>query len=612
MKQLFFLILILATVTLSAQPADRWQQRAEYEMEIDFDVKKHQYKGKQTLTYYNNSPDTLDRVFYHLYFNAFQPGSMMDVRQGSLDSDPRVGSRISKLAPNEIGYQKVMSLKQDGKDTKYEIVGTILEVDLAKPILPNSKTVLVMEHEAQVPLQIRRSGRMNKEGIDYSMAQWYPKLSEYDYQGWHANPYIGREFHGVWGDFDVKISIDEDYVVGASGYIQNPEEVGHGYNESGKQKAKKGKITYHFKAPNVHDFVWAADPDYKHTTLKSKEGVLMRFFYQENKTTKDNWEALPAIMDEVFQYANKTYGKYPYEVYSFIQGGDGGMEYPMATLITGERPLNSLVGVSIHELMHSWYQMVLGTNESLYAWMDEGFTSYASADITNHLRKKKVLQGDPVANPYARDFLGYGFFAKNGYEEPLSTHADHFTSNRAYGAGSYTKGSIFMAQLKYIVGEEAFKKGILRYYDTWKFKHPNPNDFIRVMEKESDLELDWYREYMVNTTHTIDYGVEEYMEMEGKKYLKLSKVGIFPMPVDVLVTYEDGTQEFFNIPLRIMRGEKPAMKVDNATYTTAEDWPWTNGEYLLEVKKAVKAAEIDPMRGMLDVELDNNEWEAGS
>ncbi|MEL6945227.1 MAG: M1 family aminopeptidase, partial [Bacteroidota bacterium] len=252
----------------------------------------------------------------------------------------------------------------------------------------------------------------------------------------------------------------------------------------------------------------------------------------------------------------------------------------------------------------------LGTNESLYAWMDEGFTSYVSTDITNHLRKKKILQGDPSANPYAREFLGYGFFAKNGAEEPLSTHADHFLSNRAYGAGSYSKGSIFMAQLKYIIGEEAFKNGLLRYYNTWKFKHPNPNDFIRIMEKESGLELDWYKEYMVNTTHTIDYGVEEYLEMDGKKYLKLSKVGVFPMPVDILVTYEDDTQEFINIPLRIMRGEKSAMKVDNATYRLAEDWPWTNLEYLLEVQKAVKAAEIDPNRGMLDVELDNNEWEA--
>ena len=186
-----------------AQAADRWQQAADYKMEIDFDVQKHQYKGTQTLVYTNNSPDTLDRVFYHLYFNAFQPESMMDMRQYNIDSDRRVGSRISKLAPDEQGYQKVNSLTQDGKPTQFEHVGTILEVDLAEPILPDQSTTLVMNWDAQVPLQIRRSGRMNSEGIDYSMAQWYPKLSEYDYQGWHATPYIGREFHGVWGDFDV-------------------------------------------------------------------------------------------------------------------------------------------------------------------------------------------------------------------------------------------------------------------------------------------------------------------------------------------------------------------------------------------------------------------------
>ncbi|MEM1326024.1 MAG: M1 family metallopeptidase [Bacteroidota bacterium] len=608
LKLSYFLLLFFAPFFLQAQAADRWQQAIDYKMEIDFDVKKHQYKGNQVIVYTNNSPDTLNRVFYHLYFNAFQPGSQMDMRQYNVDSDRRVGTRISKLGPDELGYQKVSSLMQDGKPTKYETVGTILEVALAEPILPGAKTTLVMKWDAQVPLQIRRSGRMNKEGIDYSMAQWYPKLSEYDYQGWHANPYIGREFHGVWGDFDVKISIDKDYVVGATGYIQNPNDVGHGYSKSKKMPVvKDGKITYHFKAPNVHDFVWGADPDYKHTTRKTKSGVLMRFFYQENKKTKENWEMLPEVMEEVFAYANKNFGQYPYEVYSFIQGGDGGMEYPMATLITGERVFPSLVGVSVHELMHSWYQMVLGTNESLYPWMDEGFTSYASNEIMNHLRKKNKLQGEAVENPQARDFLGFAFFAKSGAEEPLSTHADHYMSNRAYGVGSYTKGSIFMAQLKYIIGEEAFRKGILRYYDTWKFKHPNPNDFIRVMEKESGLELDWYKEYMVNTTHTIDYAVEDYNQ--SSRTLTLKREGMMPMPIDLLITYQDGTKEMINIPMAIMRGAKPAMKMDNVSYMTAPDWGWTNPLYELQLRKPMASAEIDPNRGMVDVELDNNTFE---
>src|SRR5699024_7117030 len=237
-------------------------------MEVEMDVNSHQFFGKQHLVYYNNSPDTLHKVYYHLFLNAFQPNSMMDVRSRTIaDPDTRVASRIQHLTSEEIGYQKVKKLKQDGKSVKFEEDGTILEVLLAKPILPNSKTVLEMEFQAQVPLQIRRTGRHNAEGIAYSMAQWFPKMVEYDYEGWHANPYVGREFHGVWGDFDVKITIDSAYTVAGTGYLQNAHEIGHGYTDGEvKPKVKKGKLTWHFKATDVHDFVWAADPNYIHVT----------------------------------------------------------------------------------------------------------------------------------------------------------------------------------------------------------------------------------------------------------------------------------------------------------------------------------------------------------
>ena len=204
----------LFAATLMAQSADRWQQRAEYVMDIDFDIKTHQFKGKQKIVYTNNSPDVLNKVFYHLYFNAFQPGSMMDVRSRTItDPDRRVGDRISKLSESEIGYHKISSFMQDGKKCNYHVEGTILEVELATPISPNSKTTLVMEFDSQVPVQVRRSGRDSREGVNYSMSQWYPKLSEYDYQGWHANPYVGREFHGVWGDFEVNITIDRSMTI---------------------------------------------------------------------------------------------------------------------------------------------------------------------------------------------------------------------------------------------------------------------------------------------------------------------------------------------------------------------------------------------------------------
>ncbi len=283
---------ILCLPALTWAQADRWQQRAEYQMEIDFDVDKDQFKGTQRLVYYNNSPDTLTRVFYHLYFNAFQPGSAMDVRSRNLpDPDGRVGARISKLKPNEIGYLKINKLTQDGKELKHLTEGTILEVTLDKPILPKSKVVFDMNFDGQVPIQIRRSGRDNAEGVDYSMAQWYPKMAEYDYQGWHANPYIAREFYGIWGDFDVKISIDKNYVIGGTGYLQNPEEIGHGYLPEGQtpKPAKGAKLTWHFKAPNVHDFVWAADPNYTHTSLKRPDGLTLNFFYLKTERNQDNW-----------------------------------------------------------------------------------------------------------------------------------------------------------------------------------------------------------------------------------------------------------------------------------------------------------------------------------
>ena len=176
----------------SPATATYWQQHVDYKMDIDMDVNNYQYQGKQTLVYTNNSPDVLDRVYYHLFFNAFQPGSEMDVRSQTIaDPDARVGSRIGQLKPNEIGYIKVNSLKQNGTTLTHETVGTVLEVKLANPIKPGEKVTFTMDFDAQVPAQIRRTGRNNEEGVALSMSQWYPKLAEYDFEGWHADPYIG-------------------------------------------------------------------------------------------------------------------------------------------------------------------------------------------------------------------------------------------------------------------------------------------------------------------------------------------------------------------------------------------------------------------------------------
>ncbi|MEX2569641.1 MAG: M1 family metallopeptidase [Cyclobacteriaceae bacterium] len=580
-------------------------------MEVDMDVKSNQYTGKQIIAYSNHSPDTLHRVFFHLYYNAFQPNSIMDERSRTIgDPDRRVGGRISLLTNDEIGFLHVKSLKINGLETNFKAVETILEVDLPQPILPNSTALFESEFEGQVPLQIRRSGRDNAEGVRYSMSQWYPKIANYDEQGWHANPYIGREFYGVLGDFDVKITIDKDYVLGGTGYLQNANEIGHGYEAPNTrvEKPTGPRLTWHFHAPKVHDFMWAADPKYTHDRIEMENGITIHHLYIKSKETKENWEQLKKYTPKAIDFLSENFGQYPYKQFTVLQGGDGGMEYPMSTLITGHRTLGSLVGVMVHELAHTWFHGVLATNESLYPWMDEGFTTFAS-----NLCMAELFNEDPSKNPQKGVYVSYERLVKSGLEEPLATHADHFHTNIAYSVAAYSKGALFLAQLGYIIGEEIRDKAMLRYWNTWQFKHPNANDITRIMEKESDMELDWYKEYWVYTTKTIDYAIKSVEEQEESTRITLERRGQMPMPIDLVITYRDGQQETVYLPLPMMRGEKPTeVEMPQRSFTQA--WPWTHPEAEVILKKAksqIKSIEIDPSQRMADINRENNrlEWE---
>ncbi len=580
-----------------------WQQHVDYTMNIDVDADANQYKGTQTLVYTNNSPDVLDRVFYHLYFNAFQPGSEMDVRSLNIaDPDGRVADRISKLAPDEIGYIKPTMLTQDGTPLKYEIAGTVLEVTLNSPIQPGATTTFNMEWDAQVPLQIRRSGRDNAEGVKFSMTQWYPKMAEYDFQGWHADPYIGREFHSPWGDFDVTINIDKDFTVAGTGYSAANVKGSKEYKKV--ENAGKGKRTWNFVAPNVHDFTWAADKDYIHDQYEAENGVTLNFYYKDNPEIKENWKNLQPKTAEILAYFNEHIGQYPYKQYSVIQGGDGGMEYAMCTLITGERKFESLVGVTAHEFAHTWFQFLLATNEGKHEWMDEGFTSYISAEAMNYIENKQ----NP--NVHAGSYRGYQFLATSGKEQPATTHADRYAENRTYSIIAYAKGAVFMSQLGYVIGKENLDKTIKRYFDEWAFKHPTPNDFIRVAEKVSGMELDWYLMDFMQTTNTIDYGIKNVETRKDATVVTLERIGLMGMPIDLDVTYTDGTQEQFYIPLQMMRGEKPN-PYKGQKRTVAKDWAWAYPTYELSIPstKKVQSMMIDASKTMADINPENNSWE---
>lgn len=578
-----------------------WQQAAKYQMEVNMDVKKHQFTGKQRLEYTNNSPDTLKKVYYHLYFNAFQPGSMMDVRSRTIaDPDKRVGDRISKLKPDEIGYQKVQSLLLNGQVVKFSVMETVLKVDLAElPIAPGATVIFEMAFEGQVPVQIRRSGRNNVEEIDYSMAQWYPKMAEYDKDGWHPDFYVGREFYGVWADFDVKITIDKDYILAGTGYLQNAEEIGYGYQTGPQPNHKKKKtLTWHFVAPQVHDFMWAADPDYNHYKLQVPDGPMLHFFYTKTANT-EAWEQLPEYAVKFFKLMESLVGKYPYEQYSVIQGGDGGMEYPMATLVRGNGKFEGFFGLFVHEAVHSWYYGLLGFHEGKYPWMDEGFTSYVENEVVAALLRKELDKA------HQGNYNNYFFLVEQEKEEPLTTHADHYNENRTYGINSYSKGGIFLHQLRYIVGEEVFWTGMQQFFEQFKYRHPDPHDFIRVFERLSDMELDWYMDYWVGTTKHIDYAVDTVIQTGNKATINLQRIGLMPMPVDVYVKFTNGEVRAYTIPLAMMFNAKKATGL-----TPQSPWRWTHPEYTLELDgpAPVEAVVIDNYGFTADINRGNNAW----
>ena len=627
LKKFSFLALLtmFISVQLFAQP-ERWQQQINYKIDASLDVQKNTVKGTEEILYTNNSTDTLRKVYFHMYWNAFQPNSNMDARSRELgkttftsrrgdevkDWDMRVRDRIQNLKPEEYGIQKVNTITINGKAQQLLEHETILEVVLTQPILPKSVVKMNVQFEAQVPVQIRRSGRDNKEGVRYSMSQWYPKMVEYDYQGWNTNPYIAREFYGVWGNYDVTLRMDKAYMVGGTGVLQNPT----------APLDKDGHKVWNFKGNTIHDFVWFADNNFKHLSKEVRKGLTLHVYYKAKDAKADSaWANVLWAAEKALPFMEQKMGPYPYPQYSFIQGGDGGMEYAMATLLVGPS-----LGTAFHEWIHSWYQHVLGSNESLFAWMDEGFTSYGEEMVSHYYETNFATQSPYISEAAKKqiqvnldrqskllpavqnsNYSGYIALAKSGYEEPMSTHADHFNTNYAYSSAAYAKGGTFLGVLGYMMGEAKRDQLMLNYYNTWKFKHPNVNDFIRVAEKTSGLQLQWLKEYWVNSTKTIDYGLNDIQVSGNAALISIQRVGKFPMPIEVVVTYKDGSSELHYIPLDLMlagKEQEGSMKQINHP-----EWKWTHPTYTFESTQpigAIKSIEIDPSQRMPDINRSNN------
>lgn len=512
-------------------------------------------------------------------------------------------SRLASIPKEEEGAQNIHWIKQNGKDLKFEVQETVMKVYLDSPIKPNTSTKFTMEWDAVIPMQIRRAGRNNSEGVDMTVTQWYPKIAEYDYDGWATFDYVGREFHAPFSDFEVNIKIDKDYVIGAGGTLENPAEV-KGYDPKASLKAdKNNKVTWKWTAKNMLDFAWAADRDYTVESFVVLDGPKVYFVYQKSEKTK-YWSESKPYVTKFFQIMNATYGRYVYPSYSFIQGGDGGMEYGMCTMILGEaKSVDGLVGLMVHEGGHSWNQQIMAYNESVRPWMDEGFTSYYDDSIMYQLFPPKT----PKANPFTATLDRYRNFVKRGIEEPAGWLGDHHDNGTAYSFASYYKGELFLVQLGYIIGEQNLALVMKEFYNQWHLKHPTDRDFMHIAQKISGMDLKWFHHYWINTTKTIDYAIKDIKYGEFATTVTLENKGSIPMPIDFSILTTDKKVVNYQIPLNMTHTWK--QKDIYGDFKTEAYWPWTQKEYTLTIpynKSQISALGIDFSQRLADVNLEDN------
>jgi hypothetical protein len=618
----FCVTLAFYSTTQAQSDPNRWQQRIRYQIQSELLDAKHQAKTFEKITYINNSPDTLRVLYVHLFYNAFQPHSKYS-EKAAMDDDEALHHRVESLDSSRMGFQKINSVTQSGDTCLTELDNTILKIFLLRPALPKDSVQFEISTLTQFPYLIRRAGFRNREGVRYSAAQWYPKVAEYDYEGWHPDPYLGREFYGVWGDFDVSLTLPAAFTVGATGHLVNADSIGHGYSKTDSLNKKKyGKddvLTWHFVAHTVHDFAWAADKNFIYAdtlaVLENADTVKLHFVYLPS--VAERWREMKTWSADIVKYYSATFGHYPYPDFTLAQAGDGGMEYPQIVFLTGFRSRLNLAGVTAHEMGHNWYYGLMANNETKYAWLDEGFTSYLESRWMdkyfgfNNSDDRTPFEDWLLQPNNSRQslFRGYYRISKSGLDEPVMTHSDRFREASVYGANAYNKGALCLVQLQYIVGDSVFDKLMKRHFEKWHFKHPNATDFERTAEEVSGMELDWFFDEWLRSTKTIDYAVQDFSEKyldSLKKYVSsvtLERRGEAIMPIDLAVYYQDGTSQRYTIPLDVQLQAKT-----DSGFAPLKKWNWVARTYTttFTTDKEIDYVEIDPSLRMADLDRTNN------
>ncbi|HEX7336341.1 MAG TPA: M1 family metallopeptidase [Gemmatimonadales bacterium] len=594
---------------------DYWQQRVDYVIRASLDTLAQRVTGEERITYTNNSPDTLRYLWLQLDQNLFTSTS-----RGSriYDQGSRFGTAGAEggVTLTRVAQPAVPASRgrpgQVAAPLKYLVNGTVMKVDLVRPLPPRGKQLLDIAWSFPFGAN---SNRMGLEQIDgsyvYEVAQWYPRLAVYDdVRGWNTEQYLGQgEFYLEYGSFDVSLTVPASMLVAATGTLRNPVQVLtatqrkrleqarasdstvviRGQDEVGDPASRplspSGMLTWRFTADSVRDFAWAAAPHFVWDAARANGGnTLAMSFYPPS--AEPVWNQSTQYIRFAIEHYSSWY-RYPYPLAINVNGIEGGMEYPMIVFCRNRTDPAALFSVTDHEIGHTWFPMVVGNNERLYPWMDEGLNTFMN--YYNWDRKYPGAynrRGDPGL---------YLPLAVSGREEPVMTPADRIRGSLSVTA--YTKPGLALILLRdHIVGADRFDPALRQFIARWAYKHPTPADFFRSIEDGVGEDLSWFWRSWFYSTDLLDQAVDSVVaasDSVGATKVYLRNAGQMPMPVELELVMDDGSKERLSLPVEIWYGGR--------SYTVSVGGP----------RKVVRVT-IDPKNQYPDIRRANNRWSGAS
>ena len=567
------LIITITTcfVVLISNSQEYFQQKVDTYIDVELDDENHILRGFEKMVYYNNSSLNLDKIIIHLWPNAYKNSNTNLAKQKYSD-----GSTSFKYAESiDLGYIDSLDFKVNGEIVKWQFLNEQIDISellLTKPLKPGDSIIITTPFRVKIPSG--KFSRLGHIGQSYQITQWFAKPAVFDKNGWHPMSYLDQgEFFSEFGNYDVSITVPKNYVLMATGDLQNKEELEFlnekaeltsqlikenklavrdslGRKDMSFPKSSVEKKTLRFIQKNVHDFAWFTDKRYH--VLKGEVNVNNRKITSWALFTNNEaklWRRSIEYINDATRYFSKWVGEYPYNHVTAVDGtisAGGGMEYPNITVIGSSGDSKSLETVIVHEVGHNWYYGILGSNERENAWMDEGLNTYIEIRYmeekypNGYFRKKDSTQnksrGISLNIPMEEkelQHIAYQFNASRNYDQPLKMGSKDFTQMN-YGAMVYCKTGIGFHYLKAFLGEELFDNCMNEYFNQWKFKHPNPNDIKIVFENVSKENLDWFFEDYIKTTKKTDYSLKKVSKINDQEYLiKLKNVTGYNSPIPV-------------------------------------------------------------------------------